>query len=106
MRWEKYKSGATTPIQFSAVRGARPALACRGQQRTSACLELLLYDFAHFIRHRRPHEERGRDLYYHNVFGEEVSGARYREMLKVAENRRELIAAGVTSRRDLFKMDC
>ena len=75
------------------------------EHRTSACHELLLYDFAHFIRHRRPHEERGRDLYYHNVFGEEVSGARYREMLKAAENRRELIAAGVTSRRDLFKMD-
>ncbi len=41
---------------------------------------------------------------YYNVFGEKVSRARYREMLKAAENRRELIAAGLTSRRDLFKM--
>jgi FtsP/CotA-like multicopper oxidase with cupredoxin domain len=41
---------------------------------------------------------------YRNVFGEKVSRARYREMLRAAENRRELIAAGLTSRRDLFKM--
>jgi FtsP/CotA-like multicopper oxidase with cupredoxin domain len=41
---------------------------------------------------------------YHNVFGEKVSRARYREMLVAAKNRRELIAAGLTSRRDLFKM--
>src|SRR6266446_5006869 len=41
---------------------------------------------------------------YYNVFGEKVSRARYREMLKAAENRRELIAAGLTSRRDLFKI--
>jgi len=41
---------------------------------------------------------------YYNVFGEKVSRARYKEMLRAAENRRELIAAGLTSRRDLFKM--
>ena len=41
---------------------------------------------------------------YRNVFGEKVSRARYREMLTAANNRRELIAAGLTSRRDLFKM--
>src|SRR5713226_5169205 len=41
---------------------------------------------------------------YYNVFGEKVSRARYREMLEAAKNRRELIAAGLTSRRDLFKM--
>jgi FtsP/CotA-like multicopper oxidase with cupredoxin domain len=41
---------------------------------------------------------------YFNVFGEKVSKARYREMLNAAKNRRELIAAGLTSRRDLFKM--
>src|SRR5262244_270913 len=41
---------------------------------------------------------------YRNVFGEKVSRARYREMLNAAKNRRELIAAGLTSRRDLFKM--
>jgi FtsP/CotA-like multicopper oxidase with cupredoxin domain len=41
---------------------------------------------------------------YYNVFGEKVSRARYREMLTAAKNRRELIAAGLTSRRDLFKM--
>jgi FtsP/CotA-like multicopper oxidase with cupredoxin domain len=41
---------------------------------------------------------------YYNVFGEKVSRARYREMLVAAKNRRELIAAGLTSRRDLFKM--
>jgi FtsP/CotA-like multicopper oxidase with cupredoxin domain len=41
---------------------------------------------------------------YRNVFGEKVSRARYREMLTAAKNRRELIAAALTSRRDLFKM--
>src|SRR5499433_883714 len=41
---------------------------------------------------------------YYNVFGEKVSKRRFEEMCKAAENRRELIAAGVTSRRDLFKM--
>ena len=41
---------------------------------------------------------------YFNVFGEKVSRARYREMLNAAKNRRELIAAGLTSRRTLFKM--
>src|SRR5215471_9877285 len=41
---------------------------------------------------------------YFNVLGEKVSRARYREMLRAAENRRELIAAGLTSRRDLLKM--
>jgi hypothetical protein len=41
---------------------------------------------------------------YFNVYGEKVSRRRYREMLNAAKNRRELIAAGLTSRRDLFKM--
>jgi FtsP/CotA-like multicopper oxidase with cupredoxin domain len=41
---------------------------------------------------------------YFNVFGEKVSKARYKEMLNAAKNRRELIAAGLTSRRDLMKM--
>src|SRR5262249_11882712 len=41
---------------------------------------------------------------YRNVFGEKVSRRRYKEMLEAAKNRRELIAAGLTSRRDLFKM--
>ena len=41
---------------------------------------------------------------YRNVFGEKVSRARYQDMLTAAKNRRELIAAGLTSRRDLFKM--
>jgi FtsP/CotA-like multicopper oxidase with cupredoxin domain len=44
------------------------------------------------------------DAMYFNVFGEKVSRARYREMLNAAKNRRELIAAGLTSRRDLMKM--
>src|SRR5260370_32906040 len=48
-------------------------------------------------------KEEGTSMYY-NVFGEKVSRARYREMLTAAKNRRELIAAGLTSRRDLFKM--
>jgi FtsP/CotA-like multicopper oxidase with cupredoxin domain len=41
---------------------------------------------------------------YYNVFGEKVSRARHREMLNAAKNRRELITAGLTSRRDLFKL--
>ncbi len=41
---------------------------------------------------------------YYNVFGEKVSKRRYKEMLEAAKNRRELIAAGLTSRRDLMKM--
>src|SRR6267143_257355 len=41
---------------------------------------------------------------YFNVFGEKVSKSRYKEMLNAAKNRRELIAAGLTSRRELFKM--
>src|ERR1700688_2781040 len=47
---------------------------------------------------------KGRGLMYYNVFGEKVSKARYREMLAAAKNRRELIAAGLTSRRDLFRL--
>ena len=41
---------------------------------------------------------------YFNVFGEKVSRRRFKEMCDAAKNRRELIAAGLTSRRDLFKM--
>jgi FtsP/CotA-like multicopper oxidase with cupredoxin domain len=41
---------------------------------------------------------------YFNVFGERVSRKRYKEMLNAAKNRRELIAAGLTSRRDLMKL--
>src|SRR5713226_1216660 len=41
---------------------------------------------------------------YYNVFGERVSRRRFKEMCNAAKNRRELIAAGLTSRRDLFKM--
>ena len=41
---------------------------------------------------------------YHNVFGEKVSRRRYKEMCEAAKNRRELIAAGLSSRRDLMKM--
>jgi FtsP/CotA-like multicopper oxidase with cupredoxin domain len=41
---------------------------------------------------------------YFNVFGEKISKRRYKEMCEAARNRRELIAAGLTSRRDLFKM--
>ena len=41
---------------------------------------------------------------YFNVYGEKVSRARWKEMLNAAKNRRELIAAGLTSRRDLLKM--
>jgi FtsP/CotA-like multicopper oxidase with cupredoxin domain len=41
---------------------------------------------------------------YYNVLGEKVSKKRYREMLVAAKNRRELVTAGLTSRRELFKM--
>ncbi len=41
---------------------------------------------------------------YYNVFGEKVSRRRFKEMCNAAKNRRELIAAGLTSRRDLLKM--
>src|ERR1700735_5222722 len=41
---------------------------------------------------------------YFNVYGEKVSRKRYREMVNAGKNRRELIAAGLTSRRDLCKM--
>ncbi|HEY6184640.1 MAG TPA: multicopper oxidase domain-containing protein [Terriglobales bacterium] len=41
---------------------------------------------------------------YFNALGEKVSRARHREMENAAKNRRELIAAGLTSRRDLLKM--
>jgi len=41
---------------------------------------------------------------YYNVYGEKVSRARFKGMLNAAKNRRELIAAGLTSRRDLWKM--
>jgi FtsP/CotA-like multicopper oxidase with cupredoxin domain len=41
---------------------------------------------------------------YYNVYGEKVSKRRFKEMCDAAKNRRELIAAGLTSRRDLFKM--
>ena len=41
---------------------------------------------------------------YYNVFGEKVSRARWKEMLNAAKNRRELIAAGYCTRRDLMKL--
>ena len=41
---------------------------------------------------------------YFNVFGQKVSRRVYKEMQNAAKNRRELISAGLTSRRDLFKM--
>src|SRR6478735_12142537 len=41
---------------------------------------------------------------YYNVFGEKVSRRRFKEMCEAAKNRRELIAAGLTSRRDLLRM--
>src|SRR6516165_10712319 len=41
---------------------------------------------------------------YYNVYGEKVSRRRWKEMEEAAKNRRELIAHGLTSRRDLFKM--
>src|SRR6204780_5888990 len=46
----------------------------------------------------------GRRVMYYNVFGEKVSRRRFKQMCDAAKNRRELIAAGLTSRRDLFKM--
>ncbi len=41
---------------------------------------------------------------YSNVFGERVSRARYKEMLAAARNRRDLIASGNFTRRELLKM--
>lgn len=41
---------------------------------------------------------------YFNVLGQKVSRRVYKEMQNAAKNRRELIAAGLTSRRDLMKM--
>jgi len=41
---------------------------------------------------------------YYNVFGEKISKRRFKEMCDAAKNRRELIAAGLTSRRDLVRM--
>jgi hypothetical protein len=41
---------------------------------------------------------------YFNVYGEKVSRKRYREMVQAGKNRRELISAGLTSRRDLMKL--
>src|ERR1700735_5863171 len=41
---------------------------------------------------------------YFNVYGEKVSRKRYREMVEAGKNRRELIAAGLPSRRDLMKL--
>src|SRR6266849_9086262 len=41
---------------------------------------------------------------YFNALGEKVSRRRFKEMVNAANNRRELIAAGLTSRRDLFKL--
>jgi hypothetical protein len=41
---------------------------------------------------------------YFNALGEKISRARFQEMQNAAKNRRELIAAGLTSRRDLWKM--
>jgi FtsP/CotA-like multicopper oxidase with cupredoxin domain len=41
---------------------------------------------------------------YYNAFGEKVSRRRYKEMCAALKNRRELIAARLTSRRDLMKM--
>ena len=41
---------------------------------------------------------------YFNVYGEKVSRKRYREMVQAGKNRRELISANLTSRRDLMKL--
>jgi FtsP/CotA-like multicopper oxidase with cupredoxin domain len=41
---------------------------------------------------------------YFNVFGEKVSRKRYKEMQNAAKNRRELISAGLSGRRDLMKL--
>src|SRR5260370_18880792 len=54
-------------------------------------------------KHGPAQRTRRHDMYY-NVFGEKVSRRRYKEMCEAAKNRRELIAAGLTSRRDLFRM--
>src|SRR5260370_22528807 len=54
-------------------------------------------------KHGPAQRTRRHDMYY-NVFGEKVSRRRYKEMCEAAKNRRELIAAGLTSRRGLFKM--
>src|SRR5215467_425924 len=52
----------------------------------------------------RPTLSKWRNTMYFNVLGEKVSRARYKEMLNAAKNRREMIEAGLTSRRDLLKM--
>ena len=41
---------------------------------------------------------------YFNVFGEKVSKGRFKQMVNAFKNRQELIAAGLTSRRDLLKL--
>src|SRR5258708_6071919 len=46
----------------------------------------------------------GGERMFFNALGEKVSRRRYREMLNAARTRRELMGAGLTSRRDLFKM--
>src|SRR5215813_13957650 len=53
---------------------------------------------------RKLENPNGRHFMYYNVFGEKVSRRRFKEMCEAAKNRRELIAAGLTSRRELFKM--
>src|SRR5580692_3727293 len=50
-----------------------------------------------------PHCLRGGAMYF-NVYGEKVSRKRYREMVQAGKNRRELISANLTSRRDLMKL--
>src|SRR5215217_153619 len=44
-----------------------------------------------------------RKTMYKNVFGEKVSRARYREMIRAQKNRREIVAAQLP-RRDMIKM--
>src|SRR5258708_10096470 len=53
---------------------------------------------------RRPEHLERRYLVYFNVFGEKVSKGRFKQMVNAFKNRQELIAAGLTSRRDLLKM--
>src|SRR5260370_42647517 len=53
---------------------------------------------------RRPAHLERRYLVYFNVFGEKVSKGRFKQMVNAFRNRQELIAAGLTSRRDLLKM--
>src|SRR5262249_19454212 len=53
---------------------------------------------------RKLENPNGRHFMYYNVFGEKVSRRRFKEMCEAAKNRRELIAAGLTSRRDLLRM--